>query len=113
MRNSSYFPVSISRTFLALALPLSCVGLNMPRTLRINVSPTYPNKAVRIIVPFGPAGVADALPRIVGQKLSEKWGVPVVIDNKPGASGNIGMTAGIHAPADGYTLTWHRRAISP
>ena len=60
---------------------------------------------MRIIVPFGPAGVADALPRIVGQKLSEKWGVPVVIDNKPGASGNIGMTAGIHAPADGYTLT--------
>jgi tripartite-type tricarboxylate transporter receptor subunit TctC len=103
MRNSSCFPVLISRTFLALAA-CSVWGIAAHADNQA-ASPTYPNKAVRIIVPFGPAGVADALPRIVGQKLSEKWGVPVVIDNKPGASGNIGMTAGIHAPADGYTLT--------
>lgn len=90
----------------ALALPLLLGNLhNAAQAANETAKLTYPNKTVRIIVPFGPAGVADALPRIVGQKLSEKWGVPVVIDNKPGASGNIGMTAGILAPADGYTLT--------
>jgi tripartite-type tricarboxylate transporter receptor subunit TctC len=65
---------------------------------------TYPTKPVRIIVPFAAGGVADALPRIVGQKLSEKWGQPVVVDNKAGASGNIGMAEGARAAADGYTL---------
>jgi tripartite-type tricarboxylate transporter receptor subunit TctC len=64
----------------------------------------YPTKAVRIIVPFAAGGVADALPRIVGQKLAEKWGEPVVVDNKAGASGNIGMAEGARAAPDGYTL---------
>jgi tripartite-type tricarboxylate transporter receptor subunit TctC len=64
----------------------------------------YPNRPVHIIVPFPAGGVADALPRGVGLKLSEKWGQPVVIDNKPGASGNIGMAEGARAAADGYTL---------
>jgi tripartite-type tricarboxylate transporter receptor subunit TctC len=59
---------------------------------------------VRIIVPFAAGGVADLLPRIVGQKLSEKWGQPVVVDNKVGASGNIGMAEGARAAPDGYTL---------
>ena len=64
----------------------------------------YPTKPVRIIVPFAAGGVADLLPRIVGQKLSEKWGQPVVVENKPGASGNIGMEMGARAAPDGYTL---------
>jgi tripartite-type tricarboxylate transporter receptor subunit TctC len=64
----------------------------------------YPTKTVRIIVPFPAGGVADLLPRIVGQKLSEKWGQPVVVDNRAGASGNIGMAEGARAAADGYTL---------
>jgi tripartite-type tricarboxylate transporter receptor subunit TctC len=64
----------------------------------------YPNRQVKIIVPFGPAGVADALPRIVGQKLSTMWGVPVVIENKAGAAGNIGMAEGARSAPDGYTL---------
>jgi tripartite-type tricarboxylate transporter receptor subunit TctC len=65
---------------------------------------TYPSKPVRIIVPFAAGGVADILPRIVGQKLSEKWGEPVIVDNKAGASGNIGMAEGARAAPDGYTL---------
>src|SRR5690349_23668178 len=65
---------------------------------------TYPDKPVRIIVPFPAGGVADLLPRLVGQKLSEKWGQPVIVENKAGAAGNIGMGEGARAAPDGYTL---------
>lgn len=65
---------------------------------------SFPNKPVRIIVPQTPGGASDALARIVGQKLSEKWGQAVVVENRPGAGGNIGMDAVAKAPGDGYTL---------
>jgi tripartite-type tricarboxylate transporter receptor subunit TctC len=64
----------------------------------------WPTKPVVIIVPFAAGGVADLLPRIVGAKLSEKWKQPVIIENKVGASGNIGMAEGAHAAPDGYTF---------
>jgi tripartite-type tricarboxylate transporter receptor subunit TctC len=64
----------------------------------------YPSKPVTIIVPFGAGGVADAIPRIVGQKLTEMWNVPVIIENRPGASGNLGMGQVARAAPDGYTL---------
>jgi tripartite-type tricarboxylate transporter receptor subunit TctC len=64
----------------------------------------YPSKPVRIVVPYPAGGVADLLPRTVGAKLAEKWKQPVVVENKPGASGNIGMAEGARAEADGYTL---------
>lgn len=65
----------------------------------------YPGKEpVTIVVPFGAGGIADALPRLVGQRLSENWGVPVVVENKPGASGNIGMAQVARAKPDGHTL---------
>ena len=64
----------------------------------------WPAKAVRIIVPFPPGGSADLLPRIVGEKLAQQWAQPVVIDNRPGAGGNIGATAVFQADPDGYTL---------
>ncbi|HET9023296.1 MAG TPA: tripartite tricarboxylate transporter substrate-binding protein, partial [Burkholderiaceae bacterium] len=65
---------------------------------------TFPTKTVKIIVPQTPGGASDALARIVGQKLSERWGQPVVVENRPGAGGNIGMEAVAKSPADGYTL---------
>ena len=65
----------------------------------------YPAKPIRIIVPFAPGGGTDFIGRIVAAKLGETLGQQVIIDNRPGASGNIGAEAGIKAPADGYTLT--------
>jgi tripartite-type tricarboxylate transporter receptor subunit TctC len=64
----------------------------------------YPSKPVRILVPYAAGGVADALPRIVGEKLAQTWKQPVIVDNRPGASGNIGMDEGSRTPPDGQTL---------
>jgi tripartite-type tricarboxylate transporter receptor subunit TctC len=64
----------------------------------------WPTKTVRIVVPFPPGGSADLLPRIVGEKLSERWGQPVIIDNRPGAAGNIGAEVVFRSEPDGYTL---------
>ena len=64
----------------------------------------FPTKPVRLVVPQTPGGASDALARIVAQKLSEKWGQAVVVDNRAGAGGNIGMEAVAKAPPDGYTL---------
>ena len=64
----------------------------------------YPAKPIRIVVAYTPAGATDILARIVGQKLTEAWGQPVIIDNRPGANGNIGTEYAAKATADGYTL---------
>ena len=64
----------------------------------------YPTRAITIIAPFSPGTGIDILARTCGQKLSERWGVPVVVDNKPGASGNIGTELAARAAGDGYTL---------
>jgi tripartite-type tricarboxylate transporter receptor subunit TctC len=67
-------------------------------------SQEWPAKTVRIVVPFPPGGSADLLPRIVGEKLAERWGQPVIIDNRPGAAGNIGAEVVFRSEPDGYTL---------
>ena len=64
----------------------------------------YPSKPIRIIVAYTPAGATDILARAVGQKMSERFGQPVIIDNRPGATGNIGTDTAAKANADGYTL---------
>ena len=64
----------------------------------------WPAKPVRIIVPFPAGGSADLMPRAVAEKLAQKWGQPVLVDNRPGAAGNIGADAVFRADADGYTL---------
>ena len=78
----------------ALAFALSCSV----------AAQEWPAKAVRIIVPFPAGGSADLLPRAVAEKLTERWGQPVIVDNRPGAAGNIGAEAVFRADADGYTL---------
>src|SRR5262245_37935228 len=64
----------------------------------------YPAKPVRLLVPFAPGGTTDVLARLMGQKLSESLGQQFVIENRPGAGGNIGTDLAAKAPADGYTL---------
>ena len=64
----------------------------------------FPNRPVKILVPQTPGGASDTLARVIGQKLSEKWGQPVVVENRAGAGGNVGMEVVANSPADGYTL---------
>jgi tripartite-type tricarboxylate transporter receptor subunit TctC len=64
----------------------------------------YPSKPIKIIVSVPPGGSVDAIARLVGEKLRQKWGQPVLVENRPGAANNIGAEAVFKAPADGYTL---------
>lgn len=64
----------------------------------------YPQKPIKIVVTFPPGGSSDAIVRILSSRINEKLGQPLVVDNRPGAGGNIGLTAVAKAPPDGYTL---------
>ena len=64
----------------------------------------YPSKPIRLVVPFPPGGSLDVVARAIGQKLTEAWGQPVVIDNRPGAGGNIGADLVAKSAPDGYTI---------
>src|SRR4051812_43733213 len=64
----------------------------------------YPNKPVRLVAPFSPGGATDVLARIVGQKMNERMGQPVIIDNRVGAGGNIGAELVAKSAPDGYVL---------
>jgi tripartite-type tricarboxylate transporter receptor subunit TctC len=65
---------------------------------------SYPNKPIRLVVPFTPGGSTDILARAIGQELTKAWGQSVIVDNVPGAGGSIGAEKVAKAPADGYTL---------
>lgn len=86
-------------TAFALGLGLALQALAPAATAQ-----TYPSRPVRIIVPYGTGGGSDTLARQIGAGLQTLWGQGVAVDNRAGASGNIGTEAVVHAPADGYTL---------
>jgi tripartite-type tricarboxylate transporter receptor subunit TctC len=87
--------LAIARGVVALALTACALGA---------AAQGYPTKPVRIINPFAPGGATDQLARLMAQKLTELWGQSVVVENRPGASGAIGLEAVAKSAPDGYTL---------
>ena len=87
--------IGVATVLLAVTLPIG----------RVVAQTAYPTHPVRILVPFPPGGPADALARLTGDRLSRSLGQSFVVENRPGAGGNIGMEQGAKAAADGYTLT--------
>jgi len=85
-------------------LPAAILALAALAAGPVLAQQNYPSRTITIIAPFSPGTGIDILARTCGQKLSERWGVPVVVDNKPGASGNIGTELAARAAGDGYTL---------
>ncbi|MEK7361087.1 MAG: tripartite tricarboxylate transporter substrate binding protein [Pseudomonadota bacterium] len=81
--------------FLALGLTFACADAP---------AQNYPSKPIRLVVPYPPGGPLDIMARAIGQKLTEAWHQPVVVDNRAGAGGNIGADLVAKSPADGYTL---------
>ena len=90
----------VGRTMAALAV---WFVLSAPSAMPARAA-DYPDRPVKIIVPFAAGGTADAVPRLVADWLSRKWGQPVIIENRTGAAGNIGAEFVYHAAPDGYTL---------
>lgn len=94
-----------SRRMRRLAVLASLAGL----LVLAGVSPAalaqaFPSRPIRLIVPAAPGGSTDILARVLGKIIQEQAGVPVVVDNRAGAAGSIGVSAAVHAPANGYTL---------
>jgi len=89
------------RLFVALAAVAACAQLAAPLTASAQA---FPSKPVKLVVPFPPGGSLDNAGRLLAQKLSEAWGQQVLVENKPGAGGNVGADAVAKSPADGYTV---------
>lgn len=99
---------AISRR-LFLLLTGSC-ALSAPALAQAPVA--YPERLVKIVVPYPPGGTTDPTARLIAGKLAESFGQTVIIDNKPGAAGSIGTSSVVHAAPDGYTLLFHTSVIT-
>jgi tripartite-type tricarboxylate transporter receptor subunit TctC len=89
--------ISMMRLVIATVLSLVTLG-------GVHGAEQYPARPIRIIVPFAPGAATDTIARLLGQKMTETWGQQVVVDNRGGAGGNIGMGIAANSPGDGYTI---------
>ncbi len=85
-------------------LACAAVGLMSTQSPVLAQSGKFPDRPVKLIVTYPPGGSSDLMARVMGQKMSEIWGVPVIIESKPGAAGSIGMEFAARQPNDGYTF---------
>jgi tripartite-type tricarboxylate transporter receptor subunit TctC len=90
--------------FRHISILVACALILDVLVSRAAMAQTYPAKPITIIVSFAPGGFVDSISRMIGQKLSQRFKLPVVIENRPGAGGNIAHRAVAHAAADGYTI---------
>jgi tripartite-type tricarboxylate transporter receptor subunit TctC len=96
--------MSASRLVVVVAVALSIIVPGVSPVLAQAPDVKYPSRPVKFLVPFSPGGGIDILARTTGQRLTDKWKLPVVVENRPGASGNIGTQVVASSPPDGYTL---------
>lgn len=96
---------AFARVFRFVAIAALCASSTLqPAAAQSGAAQDFPTKPVRFIVPFSPGGLSDTVARLIGQQLSSTWSHPVVVDNRPGASGIIASELVAKSPADGYTL---------
>jgi len=93
-----------------LALAAGVAGVLLGASGEPAVAQNFPDRPVKVIVPFAPGGALDVVARLVADRLSKTWSQPVVIENKPGANGIVGVNALTQSAADGYTILF---ATSP
>ena len=91
---------------------LNLLAIVMTAAAGIAGAQGFPQKPVRTVIGYTPGGTTDVVARIIGQKLTELWGQPVVVDSRPGAAGNIGAENVARSPADGYSLLLGQNAIA-
>ena len=99
--------MKLTRWHTAIMLLGFCMGASSPDAgaqTKPAAGAAFPAKPVRVIVPYSPGGGLDFIARLVAQPLNERWGVPVIVDNRPGASGMVGSSIVAKATPDGYTL---------
>ena len=108
---AAHTEVLLSRNWgIAIKLPrrkflhLAAGAAALPSLSRIAWGQAYPSRPVRWIVAAGPGSAPDIVARLIGQRLSERLGQPIIVDNRPGGGSNIGTQAVVNAPPDGYTL---------
>lgn len=94
---------SVTNQHLALCVSVLLISLSGGTA----IADDFPNRPIRVIHPATPGGIGDVIVRLVGEKLNAKWGQPVVLENRPGGNGLIGISAVIGAKPDGYTLLWN------